>query len=139
MKPAVRYFGVAPIIATSLTVPHTASLPMSPPGKNSGHTTCESVLMARRVQALSLHHTGIIARAQDGIIERGQEFLRDQIVRQFAAAAVPHHDPIALLNGRRDRRGLVGLRVHQSCSFISDAYCVMRKTHSCITLRIRYR
>ncbi len=29
----------APIIARSFTVPHTASLPMSPPGKMSGETT----------------------------------------------------------------------------------------------------
>jgi hypothetical protein len=44
-KPAVRYSGFAPSIATSLTVPHTASLPMSPPGKKRGETTCASVLM----------------------------------------------------------------------------------------------
>jgi hypothetical protein len=37
--------GSAPIMATSLTVPCTASAPMSPPGKNSGLTTKESVLM----------------------------------------------------------------------------------------------
>src|SRR3990172_6840269 len=31
-------------MATSFTVPHTASDPMSPPRKNSGETTCASVL-----------------------------------------------------------------------------------------------
>ena len=39
MKPALRYSGRAPHIARSLTVPFTASVPMSPPGKNSGRTT----------------------------------------------------------------------------------------------------
>ncbi len=34
-----RAVGIPPIIATSLTVPWTASEPMSPPGKNSGDTT----------------------------------------------------------------------------------------------------
>ncbi len=46
MNAAVRYRGVAPPTARSLTVPWTASLPMSPPGKNSGRTTNESVVMA---------------------------------------------------------------------------------------------
>ena len=44
--PQVRPSGsVAPIIARSLTVPEMASRPMSPPGKNSGWTTCESVVI----------------------------------------------------------------------------------------------
>ncbi len=34
-----RYSGRAPPMARSLTVPATASVPMSPPGKNSGSTT----------------------------------------------------------------------------------------------------
>ena len=39
IKPSVRYSGVAPCMARSLTVPQTARRPMSPPGKNSGRTT----------------------------------------------------------------------------------------------------
>ena len=48
MKLAVRYSGMAPAMATSLTVPCTASAPMSPPGKNSGEITCPSVATTRR-------------------------------------------------------------------------------------------
>src|SRR5919204_4096211 len=48
-KPAVRWSGRAPATARSLTVPFTASSPMSPPGKKSGLTTNESVVTARRV------------------------------------------------------------------------------------------
>ncbi len=48
MKAALKNNGVAPPIAKSFTVPCTASEPMSPPGKNSGFTTKESVEMAKR-------------------------------------------------------------------------------------------
>ena len=48
MKPADRYSGVAPATDRSLTVPLTARSPMSPPGKNSGDTTYESVVRATR-------------------------------------------------------------------------------------------
>ena len=48
MKPADRYSGRAPHTARSLTVPLTARSPMSPPGKNSGDTTYESVVNASR-------------------------------------------------------------------------------------------
>ena len=43
-----RYSGIAPPTARSLIVPHTASLPMSPPGNSSGSTTNESVVIASR-------------------------------------------------------------------------------------------
>ena len=33
--------------ALLVSVPHTASRPISPPGKKSGKTTCESVLTAK--------------------------------------------------------------------------------------------
>ncbi len=36
--------GVAPITATSFTVPQTANLPMSPPGKKMGFTVYVSVV-----------------------------------------------------------------------------------------------
>ena len=46
MTPQVRpSSSVAPIMARSLTVPQTASRPMSPPGKKIGWMTCESVVM----------------------------------------------------------------------------------------------
>ena len=48
MKAAESASGSAPPTARSLTVPLTASSPMSPPGKKSGLTTKESVLIARR-------------------------------------------------------------------------------------------
>ena len=43
IKPQDKYFGTAPHTATSLAVPHTASLPMSPPGKKIGSITKLSV------------------------------------------------------------------------------------------------
>ena len=42
-KAQLKYFGTPPQTATSLTVPQTASLPTSPPGKKSGETTKLSV------------------------------------------------------------------------------------------------
>ncbi len=48
MNPAESASGRAPHMARSLTVPCTASEPMSPPGKKSGLTTNESVEKARR-------------------------------------------------------------------------------------------
>ena len=39
----LRYFGSPPAMHRSLTVPQTASLPMSPPGKHQGVTTKLSV------------------------------------------------------------------------------------------------
>ena len=47
MRARLRYFGVPPHMARSLTVPHTASLPMSPPGKKMGSTTKLSVEKTR--------------------------------------------------------------------------------------------
>ena len=43
---AVIYAGFAPDVNRSFTVPQTASLPMSPPGKKIGRTTYESVVYA---------------------------------------------------------------------------------------------
>src|SRR5258706_1902128 len=51
MKAALRYRGRSPAIARSLTVPLTASIPMAPPGKKSGVTTCPSVVKASRPPA----------------------------------------------------------------------------------------
>ena len=52
MKPALKYSGLAPAIARSLTVPQTASVPISPPGKKSGLTTKLSVVKASRAPAV---------------------------------------------------------------------------------------
>jgi hypothetical protein len=43
-----KYSGMAPPTTRSLTVPKTASRPMSPPGKNRGSTTNASVAKAKR-------------------------------------------------------------------------------------------
>ena len=43
IKEQLKYFGTAPHIAMSFTVPQTESLPISPPGKNIGSTTKLSV------------------------------------------------------------------------------------------------
>ena len=48
MNAAARYRGRAPLIARSFTVPLIAKRPMSPPGKNIGVTTKESVVNANR-------------------------------------------------------------------------------------------
>ncbi len=48
MKLADSHSGRAPLTARSFTVPLTARSPMSPPGKNSGETTNESVVIAIR-------------------------------------------------------------------------------------------
>src|SRR6185437_12149077 len=48
MNAAERKSGVAPPTARSLTVPLTARLPMSPPGKKMGRTTKASVVIAMR-------------------------------------------------------------------------------------------
>ena len=48
MKEADKTRGRAAAVSRSLTVPATASRPMSPPGKKRGSTTKESVVKARR-------------------------------------------------------------------------------------------
>ncbi len=55
-NPAARLSGVAPDIATSLIVPCTDRQPMSPPGKNSGDTTWQSV-------AITIRPAGTVKRA----------------------------------------------------------------------------
>ena len=47
IKPTLKNSGVALKLQRSFTVPQIASFPMSPPGKNSGSTTNESVVNAR--------------------------------------------------------------------------------------------
>ena len=73
-------------MARSLTVPHTASRPMSPPGKNSGATMCESVVTASRAgPAGQRQHGGVVALLPaPGCSGRGQEAALDQVVRHAA-------------------------------------------------------
>ena len=61
MNASDRTSGRAPPMARSLTVPLTASSPMSPPGKNSGVTTYESVVKATRTSGASGPPTGTTA------------------------------------------------------------------------------
>ena len=68
-------------------MPLTASAPMSPPGKNSGCTTYESVVNARR-PAGGFEHGAVVPRVQARVAERRHEQLLDQLVHQLAAAAV---------------------------------------------------
>ena len=61
IKPAARYSGVAPITATSLSVPCTDRQPISPPGKNSGDTTWQSVDITSRAGLPSITGAGSTA------------------------------------------------------------------------------
>ena len=53
MNAALSARGDAPLMERSLMVPWTASFPISPPGKNSGVTTNESVVKAMRAAPAS--------------------------------------------------------------------------------------
>src|SRR5664280_1243857 len=64
-RAAVRAMGTAPRIARSLTVPCTASDPMSPPGKTSGLTTKESVLITTASAAL---RSGAVVISTDSFV-----------------------------------------------------------------------
>ncbi len=80
--------GSAPPTARSLTVPWTASRPMSPPGKKSGRTTNESVVKASRGR---LH---AVARAEpDGrlILQRGEHVVAER----------RHEQPLDQVGGQR--------------------------------------
>ena len=105
MKLALRNFGSAPETARSLTVPFTANSPIDPPGKNSGCTTNESVLMAS-ARACGLKHRGVAQIFESRIAEGGQKKMLHQLVAQLAAAAVPHHD--GGIVSQRQRAGPVG-------------------------------
>ena len=105
MKLALRNFGSAPETARSLTVPLTASSPIDPPGKNSGCTTKESVLIAR-ARAGGVEHRRIAQIFKRGIAEGGKKQMLDQLVAELAAAAVAHHD--GGIVGERKRAGPVG-------------------------------
>ncbi len=91
MKLALSILGSAPDTARSLTVPLTASAPIDPPGKNSGRTTKESVLMAR-LPSPQIEEGGIPEVLEGRVAEGGKKQVLDQFTAQLAAAAVAHHD-----------------------------------------------
>jgi hypothetical protein len=78
MKLADRAVGVAPIIATSLTVPCTDRQPMSPPGKNSGEITWPSVAITRRWPG-GTSSTAPSLPSQGRVVEGAGEQLLDQL------------------------------------------------------------
>ena len=89
-------------MARSLTVPFTARSPILPPGKNSGCTTYESVVKARRAPATA-QHRAVMLRIAQRARERRPEDAVDQLLRQPAAAAVREQDPVF---GSRRKRAL---------------------------------
>ena len=96
MNAALRNSGVAPPMARSFTVPWTASEPISPPGKNSGFTTNESVVKARRTPFTFTMPGRPYAPARDSGMPAGRR--RASVGTQLASAAVPEQ------NGLRARR-----------------------------------
>ena len=66
-------------MATSLTVPCTASEPMSPPGKNSGETTKVSVDITMRPAATS-KAAWSLPRASSGLSKAAAENLLDELL-----------------------------------------------------------
>ncbi len=92
-KPAESASGRAPETARSLTVPLTASSPMSPPGKKSGLTTYESVVKASRVP-LELEQRGVAERVEQRVAELLEEQPFDERPRRLAAGAVGERDEL---------------------------------------------
>ena len=100
MKLALRNFGTAPETARSFTVPFTASSPIDPPGKNSGCTTNESVLIASRPE-VRFKHRRIAKILESRVPERGEKQMLDQLVAQLASAPVAHHNVLVANQGQR--------------------------------------
>ena len=90
--------GRAPHIARSFTVPCTASLPMSPPGKNRGLHD-ERVGRERDPGARDVEDRAVVEERERGIVEGGKEQPLDQAARHPPASAVRHQ------HGRRSRTG----------------------------------
>ena len=72
-------------------MPLTARSPIEPPGKRSGLTTNESVVMARRVAA-GVDGARVGELLERPGAERGDEQALDQPLRRLAARAVRHRD-----------------------------------------------
>ena len=102
MKLALRKRARAPHIARSFTVPLTANAPMSPPGKNSGRTTYESVVNASWPAPVS--KTAPSCRAFEArAAERRHEQLLDELMHQPPAATVREQHVWILRDGDRAR------------------------------------
>ena len=86
--------GWAPIMARSLTVPLTASSPMSPPGKRMGLTTNESVVKARRVPATSTTAASLSGPPGAAAASAGPMTSRRSAFGELAARAVAQDDPL---------------------------------------------
>ena len=104
--------GRAPPTARSLTVPLTASSPMSPPGKKIGVTTYESVVKASRAAARVGEQRLVVERAR----APGSEAPAGSAARSAAAVSCPplpwpEQDPVGRRTGRsRAARRLRGHR-----------------------------
>ncbi len=91
-------------MAMSLTVPCTASDPMSPPGKNRGLITKESVEKASLpplsppARGREVEHSAVVHHLQRGVVERLQEHALDQHLRETAATAVRHEHSRIIAN-----------------------------------------
>ena len=83
---------VAPIIARSLTVPETASRPMSPPGKKIGCTTCESVVTTSQRSPSRSAAPSSIAPSPIARGGNGRHVLREHLLDQC-----PHRAPARAL------------------------------------------
>ena len=101
-KAAESHSGSAPATARSLTVPFTASSPMSPPGKKSGLTTNESV-----VNASPSRDGGVAELVEQRVGELLDEEPLDELPGRLPARAVGERDDlVATQRGghRRSRR-----------------------------------
>ena len=83
--------GRAPETARSLTVPLTARSPIEPPGKRSGLTTNESVVIASSAPS-TLDRAGVAHRLERVAAERRHEQALDHALGRLAAGAVGHGD-----------------------------------------------
>ena len=92
--------GTAPLTARSLTVPQTASLPMSPLPKKIGSTTNESV-RHRDAPAVDLQHRAVLHPPRVHGAEARRDQLPDQLLAHSPAGAVVELD-----------HGWVGLHRH---------------------------
>jgi hypothetical protein len=116
MKPDGEASGRAPHMARSLTVPQTARLPMSPPGKKSGLTTKESVEKASRAPPASGGRRRAAGPAGVGRRTGLQTCARMSIVAEPPAAAVGHQ------HMRDSRRWGSGIAVEGSEDMVSRGF-----------------
>ncbi len=104
--------GRAPDTARSFTVPHTARRPMSPPGKNRGLTTNESVVKAMRpasIGSVTLSWSGPFAPPSFPTIRSTSSFIRippppcARRIRSFPLSAIGILTPFRVIARRRRR------------------------------------